>query len=446
MVVPARLVATTLPSATHLFVGQARLRAGHHIELVLGVWIALYVVAVAALLRAPREPSAAVSLLANVAIGIAAVARSPVLSDDLYRYAWDGRLQARGIDPYRFAPANPTLDRYHLSWLWPAPSICAAQNRPPGCTLINRPGVHTVYPPVAQLWFLLEHLVLPSSAHERGYMVIGLLVSLAVAIVLFAYLRGSQRDTRRIALWCCCPAVALEAVQSAHVDSVAALGVICAVWAAERGHLGRAAVALALAVLVKLYPLVLFPAMFRRQWLRAGAIVVGLVAVAYLPHVLVIGRGVTGFLHGYLSQEGYTSGSRFILLRMIGLRGRLATGFAVVLLVIIVAIAWRGRRRSTAVAATGVFTAVLFVVTPGEPWFELMLVGLVAMTGRWQWLGIIAAEYAGYLTFFYGGDYTTTVFISYSIALALGLGVTLRHRWRSGQASRRSRPFPRAAV
>jgi hypothetical protein len=48
-----------------------------------------------------------------------AVAGHPELSDDLYRYAWDGHVQASGIDPYRYPPDDPRLSGLRDPWLWP---------------------------------------------------------------------------------------------------------------------------------------------------------------------------------------------------------------------------------------------------------------------------------------------------------------------------------------
>ncbi|HKI54947.1 MAG TPA: hypothetical protein VJ987_12545 [Anaerolineales bacterium] len=46
----------------------------------------------------------------------------PTLSDDMYRYVWDGRVQAQGISPYRYPPNAPENEtnidqdhRYHPS-------------------------------------------------------------------------------------------------------------------------------------------------------------------------------------------------------------------------------------------------------------------------------------------------------------------------------------------
>jgi drug/metabolite transporter superfamily protein YnfA len=67
----------------------------------------------------------------------------PRTSDDAYRYIWDGRVLLAGIDPYQFVPLDPELAHLRDPLLFP-------EGEPP---LINRPGVPTIYPPIAQLWF-----------------------------------------------------------------------------------------------------------------------------------------------------------------------------------------------------------------------------------------------------------------------------------------------------
>jgi len=69
------------------------------------------------------------------------------LSDDVYRYVWDGKVQLRGINPYRFSP-----DAGELIPL-----------REPFHAKINHPAHLTIYPPVAQLLFALGYLLAGSS-------------------------------------------------------------------------------------------------------------------------------------------------------------------------------------------------------------------------------------------------------------------------------------------
>src|SRR5450631_1536145 len=81
------------------------------------------------------RPVSLVALLVLAAVvRIPFVLLSPVLSDDVWRHRWDGRVAAAGIDPYRFAPAgladSPFADRDFAK--------------------INHPEVPTVYGPVAQ--------------------------------------------------------------------------------------------------------------------------------------------------------------------------------------------------------------------------------------------------------------------------------------------------------
>ena len=62
-------------------------------------WIA-FLAAAAALRKVPRRAAVGLILLGGIAVQAAAVSAPPRLSDDLYRYIWDGQVQAAGIDPY----------------------------------------------------------------------------------------------------------------------------------------------------------------------------------------------------------------------------------------------------------------------------------------------------------------------------------------------------------
>jgi hypothetical protein len=417
MLWPAREFATTLPSASHLFVGPARTAVGHRLIKAVGAWWLLYAVALFALLRAPRRAAAAIGVLTSIGIGAASIARSATTSNDFYRYVWDGRVQAAGIDPYRYAPAASQLDRLHDPWLWPKPATCAVHLQQPGCTLINRRNVHTIYPPLAQLWFLVEHVLVPQSTRDRGYEVVGLLIVVVTTVLLLGFLHRTGRDIRHVAVWGCCPAVAIEAVQNAHVDSLAVLFVVLAVWAGERGNWTWAAVAVGAAGLVKLYPLVLFLAVVQRRRIRGAAVIVAMFAVAYLPHVAAVGRGVTGFLGTYIHQQGYVGGRRYQLLHLIGLHGHVAAGFAFLIVAVVLVLALARRLGSPAQAAMVLFAVVLFVSTPGEPWEDLSLIALAAMVGSWRWLTVVVAEQAGYLIFIFGGFAAVDVPRGYGIAL-----------------------------
>ena len=76
-----------------------------------GAWLVLGV--------SPRR-AVPVILLGGILVQLAAITAPSFGSDDLYRYVWDGRVQAAGIDPYRYVPAAPQLERLRDPSLWPA--------------------------------------------------------------------------------------------------------------------------------------------------------------------------------------------------------------------------------------------------------------------------------------------------------------------------------------
>src|SRR5262249_44890407 len=58
---------------------------------------------------APMREGLAIVLGLALAMRLSIVFIEPILSTDVYRYVWDGRVQAAGINLYRFVPTDPAL-------------------------------------------------------------------------------------------------------------------------------------------------------------------------------------------------------------------------------------------------------------------------------------------------------------------------------------------------
>ena len=114
-----------------------------------------------------------------VALRAAALAGPPTTTDDFYRYSWDGRVQAAGINPYEYTPCSTRLDHLREPWLWPEERPCPLAYRPHGCTRINRSGVPTIYPPVAEAWFAGIYRLTGIEARYKPWQVAGLLTDVA---------------------------------------------------------------------------------------------------------------------------------------------------------------------------------------------------------------------------------------------------------------------------
>ena len=336
----------------------------------------------------------------GLVVGLAAIAGPPNTSTDSARYAWDGIVQHAGISPYAHTPQSTALSGLRPDWLFPdkIDGTCdPLQPRYRGlgdgaqghCTAINRPDVTTIYPPMAQLWFALVRAFVPATAQYMPFQVAGLIVSLGVTLGLVAVLRRLGRPTWWAALWAWSPLVALEAITNSHVDL---LGAALATAGAVLVAFGRpiwGGIALGAATATKLIPAIVYPPLLGR-WRNWWAIPVGIAVfgLLYVPYVLTTGLDVLGYLPGYLSEEGYEDGSRFALVSLV-FQGDAAT-IVVGLLVLAAAFAaWRLSDPSRPWSGEVLMIGVTFLaVSPRYPWYALLLIPFVVLSGRWEWLSI----------------------------------------------------------
>ncbi len=77
--------------------------------------------------------------------------------------------------------------------------------------------MRTIYPPVAEAYFLAVDEASPAGAGTRPMQAAAGLAALAVAGALLAGLRRLGRDPRSAGLWAWCPTVAFEAGNDAHI-------------------------------------------------------------------------------------------------------------------------------------------------------------------------------------------------------------------------------------
>ncbi|WP_433085436.1 glycosyltransferase 87 family protein [Dactylosporangium sp. CA-052675] len=377
--------------------------------------------------RTGRRAALVLVLLGGALLPLAAAAHPPNSSDDVYRYLWDGRVQRAGIDPYRHPPAAPQLRPLRDDTLWhPGAPWCV----PDGCTLINRPAVPTIYPPVAEALFA----ALP--ARVGAFQLAMAALAAATGALLWFALASLGRDPRRAVLWAWCPLVALEAGNNAHADAAAVFLAALALLLAARGSNARAGAVLGLAIATKLTPALLVPALSRRRPLVALASAAGAVAAVYLPHVLAVGPAVLGYLPGYLHEEGYADGARFALLGLV-LPQALTAPAAVLILAAAAVLVWRRADPDRPWRAAAAMVAVtLLVAAPAYPWYALLLVMLVAYGAPAEWLTVAAAAYLPQFAGDLGLSTATAQRIGYGAALlVVATGLALRARW-SGRRSR----------
>jgi hypothetical protein len=354
--------------------------AGPSLHLAYGGWALMLVFAIGgagALLASRMEESVdqrgalIVILVGAVLMRLALLFVEPYLSTDIYRYIWDGRIQAAGINPYRYVPSATEVAQLRDATIFPN---------------INRADYAvTIYPPTAQAIFL----AVTRFGESVVAMKLGLLAFEAATVAaLLALLRRLGSPVTRIAAYAWHPLPIWEVAGNGHVDIAMCALLMAGLLLFLHGRTLLAGVVVTLGALVKPTALLALP-VFWRPWNWRLALVVMLTAlVAYLPY-LSVGGGVLGYLWGYVEEEGLASGRGFNVLwlmeRFTGPLPGAATIYiavaATILVCLAIAVAFRRDRSAPTTIASLSWLLVIFMVlvSPHYPWYFLVLVPLLVV-------------------------------------------------------------------
>ncbi len=296
----------------------------------LGAWL----VVAALLVRAPWIPSA------------------PIFSDDVYRYVWEGRAWAAGFNPFAHAPIDPLL----------------ASLRDEGWKRVNHPEVSSIYPPLAQLLFVL---LAPGGA--LAWKVLGALADVGTALVL------ARRSSRAAWLWALLPLTALESAGSGHLESVGVFLLVASLAANEAGRTGVAIAAAWAGAMVKLLPGAALLPLVRGVKVRAAVVVA--TVVAFAP-ILAAGRGAFRGFETYRAVWAFNGSAYPLLAAVLGSSAVAADPARTVLqgvgALVVVGAAWRSRRQRDAAATVAMAAAGAFVLLSPtvHPWYVLWPLGV----------------------------------------------------------------------
>jgi hypothetical protein len=357
----------------------------------------LYIVGCWLVIR--TQPSHATSLIVlvfAVLFRLSLLFAPPYLSDDIYRYIWDGRVQAAGINPYRYAPTDPALEHLRDDKVYPR---------------INHNYAPTMYPPAAEaVWFVTTRV-----SESVTWMKITMIVFEGIAIwALMQLLALIGLPRQRILLYSWHPLTVWEFAGSGHLDAIAIAFISLALLARYRKAEATAGLTLACAALVKMFPAVLFPALHKRRDWKLPVVFALTIVLAYLPYLGVGARGVIGFLPGYAQERGMSSGEQFFILaaiRRLPLGFRVPTGAFIVFAILILAIvAWwiLARQRDTydrsltnclIIACT--FTVLL---APHFAWYFVWLVPFLCFVPAVSAIYLTLSSFLLYFTWIYWTD------------------------------------------
>src|SRR5665811_558646 len=290
------------------------------------------------------------ALVAAVVLRIIFLPGTPSLTDDFHRYQWDGRVQQAGINPYRYAPNDPRLDRVGYA----------------DRALVNHPQVRTVYPPLAEATFF------GVAAAGGGVLAFKLLFGAFDLLTAAAvwWLADAKRRRQATVLYLLCPAVIVQTWGAAHLEIVAVSLVVLATAALLRRRDWQAGVNLKAALLGGRAK----PARFLAGFIPA-------LVVPYAPYLL--SGGAFGSL--FESGTGWTGGALLFRLLAEIVEPKVARILCAAVLLfgaVWIARSLRGRAR-TAPAFAWTLTLLVVCLPVVHAWYWLAPLALGLAAGIW---------------------------------------------------------------
>lgn len=332
----------------------------------------------------------------------------PNLSDDYFRFIWDGRLLLNGMNPFDFKP-----DMLMASYWQPFEGADALYAN------MNSGQYYSLYPPVNQFLFYLANLVSPQFIFP-GMFFLKLVFLGAEAVTLFALYgicKALRLPVNIVGWYALNPLVIIELAGNLHFEAIMIAFLVSMFYLLINGRWILAAAAFSGAVLTKVHPLMLLPfiAVFlgwkRGAWFSGISLLI--IIGAFLPLLLPpyaaawrIENMMTSFRLYYASFE-FNAGIYYIL-RWIGTQ---VTGYnpiaivgrllMILQLIVLAVLLFRMKRTPHGLIHASFLAYLSYVLlsTTVHPWYILPLLPLALMLGYRSitaWTALVFLSYFAY--------------------------------------------------
>jgi len=311
-----------------------------------------------------------------------------VLSKDMYRYIWDGRVQQYGINPYQYPPGADELEDMREDRIFPN---------------INRKDYPTLYPAGAQVFFRISHALVGDSV--TGFKAIMVLFDTLTVLVLIALLQNQGLNLSRIIIYAWNPLVIFEIAYSGHLEGLTVFLMVTALYLAAIHKKFAGVFMLALAAAVKMYPALLLAAFLNRGGRIKGLVTFFLtIVLLYLPFIGA-GNKISGFLPVYLKDpyESFNLGLKYLLMRLVpGLEYyRLSLVLITVLAMAGLVVFLKNKEDSEVIWYAYFLTGVLLILMPASlhPWYVILIIPFLTIYPNAAWLIFTCTVTLSYLKY-----------------------------------------------
>jgi alpha-1,6-mannosyltransferase len=370
--------------------------------------------------------------LFNIAIGLGLIIRLtlifsfPNLSDDIYRFYWDGALTTNGYNPYGILPTTALgLTDAHDAQLY---------------DLLNSPSYFTIYPPVSQVIFAV-------GSWTGSIVAFNIILKLCLVTIEFIglwymiRLLGHFKISKfRALLYYLCPLVMIEGVGNLHFEVVMASLLMISLYYFVAGNMLRSSLWMSLGIGTKLLPLMLLPYIWFRLsnkarfqffgWLMVCCLIV---FIPMMSSISSVGDSVDLYFRKF-----EFNGSIYSLLSWIGqsllgynLIHIIGPILGLITIVFNVCLAFKYHKTQVVdlfIYSLTVWTLYLLLATTVHPWYVIPLVAFsVFVDARyvWLWSSLIFLSYS-----YYDAGYISYVWILTLVEYSVVIWVWFNYRFQ----------------
>ncbi len=148
----------------------------------------------------------------------------PNLSDDFYRFNWDGRLLVNGISPFEALPIH-FIDGTYTDFIPSNINIGLYEK-------LNSPEYFTIYPPVCQFVFWIACSLFPNDLYSATVVMKGcmLLFEIGSIFLLYQMVKAFGGNLKKVLLYALNPLVIVELTGNLHFEAAMIFFLLLAVW------------------------------------------------------------------------------------------------------------------------------------------------------------------------------------------------------------------------
>lgn len=344
---------------------------------------------------------------------------NPIGSDDYYRYIWDGKVQAYGINPYKYAPADTALNSLHTDKL---------------PKLINFPDMKTIYPPLSQIIFYFSYLI-------GGESFIGIKIFLLLSDIIslwgiFIVLKKLKLPYKNILIYALCSLPIFQFFIDAHLDGFGLPLFIFTIYFYLNKQKLLSLIFLSASICIKPLGLILIPIFFFNEKefkdkIKVVAVPALLCLLMYLPY-LFTGSPFQALMN--FTENWTFNGIIFNILDLFfkdNQRTRLICGIIFIIMYLPVILS-----RKDLITKIYLSIFLLFIFSPVvHPWYLTWLAVLLPFIPRWSgilYVGLISLTSFTILNYQLNGiwkEYTPVLILEY-IPVLLFFGFELYGLWK----------------